>query len=61
MEQYVKESREEGIGIGREEGIAGSVAMLRSLSIPDERIVGMIMQQYSLSIEEAAEYVKQQP
>ena len=54
-----KESYEDGVALGREEGIRTLVASLRKFGVTDEKIYNEIMQNFSLSFEEAKTYLNE--
>lgn len=54
-----KEGRKEGRREGRKEGIRALIESLRSFAIPDEVIIGQLMQRYQMGREEAEAFVRQ--
>ena len=58
-----KESYEDGVALGREEGkaegIRAVVASLKEFSIPEEQILNQLMQKFSLPMEEAKTYLNE--
>ena len=62
MEPKINEIRkgdvEKGIQKGRREGIQGTIAVLRKLNYGNEEIKSMIIEQYTLSEDEATIYLQ---
>ncbi len=56
--EKLQEGRLEGIEIGTQKGIVNAIAMLKGFSVSDGDIVKSLMQQYSLSREQAENYIE---
>ena len=54
-----KESFDEGVALGREEGIFALINSLKNLNIPNDQILDQLMQNFSLTIEEAKSYLNE--
>ena len=54
-----KESFEDGVALGREEGILALISSLKDLNISAEQILEQLMQKFSLSMEEAKAYLNE--
>ena len=55
MKQGIEEGREEGI----EQGIHTLIESLRSFSIPDEAVIGQLVERYELTKDEASVFIRQ--
>ncbi|WP_251548159.1 Rpn family recombination-promoting nuclease/putative transposase [Limosilactobacillus caecicola] len=53
----LKEAREEGLNLGKEQGIIGTVQILKAMNLSNDEVIDKIMQQYHLTQEEAREYL----
>ena len=54
-----KESFEDGVALGREEGILALISSLKELNIPDEQILNQLMKKFFLTMEEANAYLNE--
>ena len=54
-----KESFDEGVALGRDEGIFALINSLKNLNIPNDQILDQLMQNFSLTIEEAKSYLNE--
>ena len=54
-----KESFEDGVTLGREEGILALISSLKELNIPDEQILNQLMKKFFLTMEEANAYLNE--
>lgn len=52
-----KESFDEGVALGREGGIFALINSLKNLNIPNDQILDQLMQNFSLTMEEAKSYL----
>ena len=52
-----KEVRAEGRKEGREDGIRGTVSVLKELGVPQQTILSQIQKQYNLSLETSKKYL----
>ena len=61
LEYEAKTIRNEGILLGRkegrEEGIRGTVSVLKELGVPQQTILSQIQKQYNLSLETSKKYL----
>ena len=57
LEYEAKTIRNEGIEKGIEEGIKGTVSILRKLGVPEQTILAKIQEQYNLTPEESRKYL----
>ena len=53
-----KYSYEDGLEQGLERGLENSIRMLKKLNVPETDAYASLMEQFSLTEEEAAEYMK---
>ena len=57
LEYEAKTIKKEGIKEGIEQGIAGTVSILKNLGIPPQTIQAKIKEQYHLSAEASQKYI----